>query len=82
MKKFIIIITFLMVFVIGINIGGKNDKTQADIIQDKIDAFENDNLNNYEHSQTINPNILNKVATKCNTTIDSLVEKILKAILQ
>lgn len=82
MKKILFIICILIIFLLGINVGSENDRTQAEIIQDKITRYENGEDNINIEKETINPNILNTIASKCNNTIDALVDKVLRAIIK
>ncbi|MCI5939242.1 MAG: hypothetical protein SOU07_01710 [Bacilli bacterium] len=82
MKKILFIVFILIIFLLGINVGSENDKTKADIIQDKINDYESGKNNGSITQETINPNILNKIATKCNDTVEAVVKKVLKSIIK
>lgn len=82
MKNFLIILIISIFFMIGVNIGSGNNKSQAGIIQDKINDFEtNIKDNNDINNRNIEPNILNKVANKCNNTVDSIINSVLRNIM-
>lgn len=83
MKSFLYIIIILIVLVVGINIGSENTNNNNLNIQDKIDIFENNiQNNNIVTSQTIEPNILNEVAKKCNNGLDELIDKFLEKLIK
>lgn len=82
MKKILFVICVIIIFLLGINVGSENDRTKAEIIQDKITRYENGEENINIDKETIRPNILNTVATKCSNTIDAVVDKVLKAIIK
>lgn len=79
MKHFFYTLLILLVLIIGINIGSSNKKVNSLVIKDKIEQFEN-NINNQQQviDSNIKPNIFNKVASKCNSVVDSLVDKVKK----
>jgi hypothetical protein len=79
MKQFFYTLLILLVLIIGINIGSSNEKVNSLVIKDKIEQFEN-NINNQQQviDNNIKPNIFNKVASKCNSVVDSLVDKVKK----
>lgn len=79
MKHFLYVILIMLVFIVGINIGSSEEKANATIIKDKIENFENNIIDNKEvEEDNIKPNILNKIADKCNDTMDGIVNKIMK----
>ncbi len=82
MKSFLLIILIMLVLIIGINIGSGSDISKSEIIKDKIEDFENGIINNDNTiSHNIEPNLLNKLAEKCNDTLDNIIEKVLKQIV-
>ena len=82
MKKLVYIILLLIVLVIGMNLGSGSDQTKSEIIQDKIEDFEQGIIdNNQTYEQNIQPNILNKLASKCNNTLDSIINKVIKSLV-
>lgn len=82
MKNFLIIVLLLIALTIGINIGGQTEQSKAEIIQNKIENFENDITNNNVSYNSIEPNTLNKIANKCNDTLDSIIKNVLKKIVK
>ena len=82
MKYFLYIMLILIVLVVGINIGSEDTQNKAENIQNKIDEFENNITNNNDtYSHIIEPNIFNKLAEKCNNGLDSLIDKVLKKLV-
>lgn len=81
MKKVLFIIVVLVIFLLGINVGSENDKTKADIIQEKINEYEAGNESGTINKEIIEPNILNTIAIKCNNTVEAIVHKVLKSII-
>lgn len=82
MKNFLIIVLLLIALTIGINIGGQNEQSKAEIIQDKIENFENDINDNNRSYNVIEPNALNKIADKCNNALDDIIKSVLKKIIK
>lgn len=82
MKNFLIIILLLITLTIGINIGGQNEQSKAEIIQNKIENFENDINDNNISYNAIEPNALNKIADKCNNALDDFIRSVLKKIVK
>lgn len=82
MKNFLIIVLLLIALTIGINIGGQNEQSKAEIIQNKIENFENDINDNNISYNTIEPNALNKIADKCNNALDDIIRSVLKKIVK
>lgn len=82
MKNFLIIVLLLITLTIGINIGGQNEQSKAEIIQNKIENFENDINDNNINYNAIEPNALNKIADKCNNALDDIIRSVLKKIVK
>lgn len=82
MKNFLIIVLLLIALTIGINIGGQNEQSKAEIIQNKIENFENDINDSNISYNTIEPNALNKIADKCNNALDDIIRSVLKKIVK
>lgn len=81
MRKIIYIFLLLIILCVGINVGSGSDETKANIVKDKIEDFEN-GINNDNHiNNSIEPNIINEIAIKCNNTVDNIIKKVLKKIV-
>ncbi len=82
MKSFLYVLLILMIFTLGISIGNEDNQNKAENIQDKIEIFE-DNIitNNNTISYSIEPNIFNKVADKCNKSLDKIIDSVLDSLV-
>lgn len=83
MKKVIYIILLLLILVLGINMGSQNNQTKSEVIQDKIEDYEQGiDTNKITQPQNVNPNVLNKVAETCNDLVDKIVKKTIKSLVK
>ena len=82
MKKIFYIILLLLISAFGINIGSNNNQNKSEIIKDKIESFEQNITNNNIQGNNINPNIVNKIAIKCNNLVDQIINKVMKSLVK
>jgi uncharacterized membrane protein SpoIIM required for sporulation len=82
MKKIFYIILLLLILAFGINIGSNNNQNKSEIIKDKIESFEQNITNNNIQGNNINPNIVNKIAIKCNNLVDQIINKVMKSLVK
>ena len=82
MKKIFYIILLLLILAFGINIGSNDNQNKSEIIKDKIESFEQNITNNNIQGNNINPNIVNKIAIKCNNLVDQIINKVMKSLVK
>jgi uncharacterized membrane protein SpoIIM required for sporulation len=84
MKKILVIVIFLFVFLIGIKIGNSYTISDSNIFENNKNEFEQEIVNqdnDYNSSNhVLEENLSNKIARKIDETIEKILGKILNSL--